>query len=525
MPFFVVLFIWATLIAYEADWPVFWGGASLMAGLALNANLVAIVPLLGVGVWFALITRRWQRLGKYWPLWPSVGIGIVIIVCLPLILYLVRSQLDTVNVLAARSYLWESKPTISTYAVNFPRLILQLLRQTGGVLTGQESLQDILGFPMLLVIWMATGLFATNRRLRSLLFVAVLPYLIIVPYFSAHYGILEPVRFTTYMTPLLACGMGMSADWVIQRLRQLTSKFRALRWGLYGGVTLLIALPLNSLASYYAHIEQNNLSGQVLYELASDMIRSSNDEKIYVAFSENFMLKLAGIPYVPEAYATAARRNFEFLPAEQIMGRLFTSPGPALLLLTDEDVTRIRQVAQLQEWPGAANQQARKLGYGLYRLDATIPLAKPDFVLTGEQAKKVAPQTLIHLQVGRLELIGYDLPEAARPGDVLKLRLYWRAQQPLPVNTYIGFVHLFAPDGTTLMSQSDRQLGQYLYPVNAWQSEEVIIDQPELSIPGTATAGTYIVRLGVYTWPSLQRLEIAGYPDNVFELKAITIGR
>jgi hypothetical protein len=520
MPFFTTTFLWLISEAVERDRPGLALAASIMAGLALQANLAAIVPVVGGWAWLAASARGRARLGRGWPGWPiAAGLGIAVVFS-PVIAYNVISRLNSANVLEQRGYLWESNPTVYTYLDNLRRLLLQLIRQMSGVMRGGEDVETVFGLPLVYAALIVLGLALAPARFRSLVAAISLPWIIVIPYFSAHYGLVDPVRFTSFLTPALAAGFAFAAErgLALAQKRQAGAAFIA------AGLALaLIAQPLWHLADYYRYVEENGWSGQTLRTLSEEMVRANRGEKVYIGFSER-SLTLAGIPYVPQAFLRFANIDQEFIPVDQIIGRLFESPRPATFLLTDEDAAILQQTVTLESWASPANDQAHQRGYGLYVLDTRQPLVKPDFVLSGEQARTIAPKFPLHVRVGEgLELLGYDMPEATPPGRPVELRFYWRAAQGMPPGTYMGFVHLFTPDGAALVAQSDRQLGQYRYPVNAWQPGEVVIDSQSLSVPDQAAAGHYVLRAGVYLWPSLERLTVSEFANNLIELRPLNV--
>ena len=122
-------------------------------------------------------------------------------------------------------------------------------------------------------------------------------------------------------------------------------------------------------------------------------------------------------------------------------------------------------------------------------------------------------------------LLGCAAPEFAPAGDVLLLDCYWRALGEMPPDRYVGFLHLIDPATSRPAAQDDHALGRESYPLNAWQTGEVIHERFTLSIPPGLPAGDYSLQLGVYTWPSLTRLTVPDSADNVVVLPPVRIDR
>jgi hypothetical protein len=525
LPFLTLIFLWSLARAIYTDHRGWLITSAVLAGLVIQSNAVGGLAIAGGWAWAALRARRSHRLGKHWPLWSLIGVLCVALVYSPVIAHNLNSDLASLDVVQQRSYLWEENPTARTFFNNETRLILQLVRQTSGVLMGDETLRTILGFPLLYLVWAVIGVAHATRRFSALPAMVLAPFLLVLPTFSSHYGMIDPMRFTSLLTPVLAACMGFAFATLwkrISRAGQSTS-----RWAPVAICVLVGALalyPLVLLFQYYDSIEKRHLSGRALLDL-SRQIATAHQEggRVYIGFDDHIMA-VAGMPYVPRAYLVFADVYQDFLPAEGIVGQLFEFSGPVTLILSDKSATAIQQVAPLVPWPSAANKEAGWLGYGAYTLKPGVPLVKPDFVLEGSDALNAAPEIEVDRLIdGNVHLIGYDAPTRGAPREMLTLRLYWQAVESMPPGTYIGFVHLYDSATDTLIAQNDHVLGQELYPINAWQPNEVIVDAYSLHVPPDVTLGEYSLRVGVYTWPDLIRLDVPEHPDDIIELGSIIV--
>jgi hypothetical protein len=520
LPFLTTLFLWCLSRAVDDDSYRWLVASAVAAGLALQSNPVSGLLVAGGLIWLVLRTRGASRLGRHWPLIPVIGGLCILVVYSPVIIYNATTGLGSVSTVGERSYLWQAEPTLRTFLTNSLRLGLQLVRQVGGVLVGDETLDTLLGMPLVYAVWMLVGLAFTTRRVSKLPLLTVLPFLVVFPYLSGHYGLIVPVRFTSLLTPVFAASMGLVLPAVLEEFAG-----SAKRWvmvvSLAGGV-MLAALPLLALFQYYAWIEENHLGGQTLIDLCQQMVEANRGEPVYVS-STSRMMRVHGIPYVPHAYLLMAGVRQEFLPPEQILARLYEFSGPAYLLVTDQDAVMLQRSAVLVPWGGAADEEAHLRGYGLYTLDASVELVKPDSVLMGAEAQDVAPQMPAGVDLDEMvELVGYDAVGRAQPGASVELVVYWRVVGTVPGGTYVGFVHLLDASGV-LIAQDDHVLGQERYPLGAWQPDEVVVDRYVLTIPEDAAHGEYALRAGVYTWPDLTRLQVPDHPDDIVELGALDV--
>lgn len=135
-----------------------------------------------------------------------------------------------------------------------------------------------------------------------------------------------------------------------------------------------------------------------------------------------------------------------------------------------------------------------------------------------------------------------DLPTAAQPAQYvldsaigltqvqfssdlkgsITLTLTWQSQQPVPYDA-TTFVHLRDADGDTL-AQIDRQPMDGRFPTSYWLPGQVITDVISLSSLPSTYDEPLVLSIGMYTWPSLDRLPVvdaAGTPqrDNAIVLE------
>ena len=526
LPFFTTLFLLLLTTAVETDQPGWLIAAGAAGGLALQTNLAGVLLIAGAGLWLTWHVRQCARLGRRWPLWPVLTGLALLAVYSPVIIHnILLVRLGTVTTLQQRSYLWETNPTVFTLLNNWLRLGMQFTRQISGVALGREDFQTIAGWPLLYAGWALAGMVYLTRRVSRLPLACFPLFVLIVPAVSSHFGILDPVRFTTPFTPIFAAGMGFTAAWVWEQInRRVPAPMKRRAQGsLVAMLAAAILFPLAPLSQYYDYVNVNHYEGAPLLALSREMVAANRGEPVYIGFSEAFRITL-GIPYLPELHLIMAGIPHSLLPPNQIIGQLFAGHGPAMLLLDDAQAATIERAAHLIPWPSAANQAAHAQGFGLYTLDTATPLEKPDFVLTLDRLGRLPPKATMDISVGgNLKLIGYDLPDHIAPGQTLTLTLYWRNIGPMPEATYMGFAHLFDTKSMQLLAQDDHILGHDQYPVNAWQLNDIVVDRYALPLSANATPASIIIQIGAYTWPDTQRLNVPGNPDNQVMLKPVSV--
>lgn len=127
--------------------------------------------------------------------------------------------------------------------------------------------------------------------------------------------------------------------------------------------------------------------------------------------------------------------------------------------------------------------------------------------------KTEAADTAVFADFGtQIALIGYDAPfRLAQPGDTLPLTLYWKAQQPQPIN-YQVFVHLLADDGS-LVAQSDK-LNPGDFPTRRWPLDKYVRDEHTLILPPDLAPGRYTVTTGLWNAAEGWRLPLFDPNEN-----------
>jgi hypothetical protein len=105
----------------------------------------------------------------------------------------------------------------------------------------------------------------------------------------------------------------------------------------------------------------------------------------------------------------------------------------------------------------------------------------------------------------QIALIGYDLTGEARPGEEIRLTLYWKAQRPLAIN-YQVFVHLLGPDGLPV-AQSDK-LNPGEFPTRRWPPDRYVRDEHRLLLPADLAPGPYRLTTGLWVMDDGWRLPL-----------------
>ena len=106
-----------------------------------------------------------------------------------------------------------------------------------------------------------------------------------------------------------------------------------------------------------------------------------------------------------------------------------------------------------------------------------------------------------------MDLLAAQFPTGTvRSGDVLPLTLLWRSVTRLDAD-YTVTVRLWDTAGRMVL-QTDQQPVDGFRPTSTWETGEIIRDNYALVLPADLASGYYRLTVGVYQWPSLQRLPL-----------------
>ncbi|MBN2305574.1 MAG: hypothetical protein JXQ72_13915, partial [Anaerolineae bacterium] len=128
------------------------------------------------------------------------------------------------------------------------------------------------------------------------------------------------------------------------------------------------------------------------------------------------------------------------------------------------------------------------------------------WVIPTFEAKLLADGVHVEFLDGALRLESYQIkPEAARPGDEVRISLFFRANRPLDHNYYLS-VHLLSHPEVDTWGQDDLQLGEWDYPSSAWIPGFAVRNDVYLTLPADIPApASYWVAVKVWQGPDLHR--------------------
>lgn len=524
VPLFYTAFLLALALAVRRNAGMWLVAAGGLLGLALQGNPVPALTLPGLAVWF--LAQRKLAIGLR-TRWPYLAGAALLLSYAPVIAYNLRYEWVGVTVAETRSYVWQPHSSLPVYVQNLGRLALQLCHQLGGVLTeGDETLATLAGPQVLLGIWGAAGLIYTARPRHAIgmTTLAVGSQLFIMPWLSNHYGITGATRFTTPLTPLMLVSMAALAAGAWDRARTRRPGLTTAPAARWAAAALLVALslwPLASLFRYYAGAQARGETNAHYYAFLDEFLQQWRGEKIYISETLG--------AFNPTEYLLAVKRvPYDLMSLGRLMEKLATGQetGRVTLILSKEDLARVRSQADLIVWDTPAMQAARKMNYGVYTIQDARQVRKPVFVLAQDAPPDLAVRRLEANWADQLAVIGYQ-PDADNtpPGGKLIVAVYWRAIGVISED-YTGFLHLVGPDGQ-LVTQDDHELGRGLYRTIFWQPDEIVRERYELTLPEDAPLGEYTLWLGAYRYPSVIRLPVrsASVParDDMVALGAVQV--
>jgi hypothetical protein len=138
------------------------------------------------------------------------------------------------------------------------------------------------------------------------------------------------------------------------------------------------------------------------------------------------------------------------------------------------------------------------------------PVIVGDFTIPSRLTALPTEATVLHAPLeNSLTLVGYTLAYSATAQvPTVDLHVFWQTQVTL-TESYHVFVHWLDADGH-LIAQSDGVPGANRYPTHKWLPGEIVEDVFHLASTEPVTRQPTHFAVGMYRWPSGQRLTVTG---------------
>ncbi|TEU10438.1 MAG: DUF2723 domain-containing protein [Anaerolineales bacterium] len=163
-----------------------------------------------------------------------------------------------------------------------------------------------------------------------------------------------------------------------------------------------------------------------------------------------------------------------------------------IVRLVDDILTTGRPIYLIKEMPGL------EIKYQLEPFGSLVQVVGPAVNKAPDYSQRV-------ILSEEVLLIGYDQePFSPRPGEELRVALYWQTQGKLE-RVYSSFVHLVDEKGQRVAG-SDQQPGGAFYPTDLWRTGEILRDEHAFTVPPETPPGKYRLLVGMYSYPSLKSL-------------------
>jgi hypothetical protein len=139
----------------------------------------------------------------------------------------------------------------------------------------------------------------------------------------------------------------------------------------------------------------------------------------------------------------------------------------------------------------------------------------------------VPEEAVLDVNVADLvHLTGYALDTSAfRAGGTLTVTLNWQVSAS-PAENFVVFTHLLNEDGV-LVAQWDAEPAGGRFPTSAWPEGSTFGHSASLQLPADLPPGDYRLLVGMYRWPSLERLSVLsdmpGAENDVIELQTVRV--
>jgi hypothetical protein len=143
----------------------------------------------------------------------------------------------------------------------------------------------------------------------------------------------------------------------------------------------------------------------------------------------------------------------------------------------------------------------------VWRLNSPVgSYARALRVPAGQSAQLALNQAASANFGGRVQLIGFERPTAAQPGEIMPVTIALEDVAPLD-RLYKVFLHLRGRDGA-IMAQDDRAPCANSLNEADWRPGNIVMESYQLSLPSDTPPGDYELWLGMYDAASGVRLPV-----------------
>jgi hypothetical protein len=151
--------------------------------------------------------------------------------------------------------------------------------------------------------------------------------------------------------------------------------------------------------------------------------------------------------------------------------------------------------------------------YGPIEHRFTTEARGPLWQVTERKAQEAVPEMARRADRrfgGSIVLIGYTVEPAGqlKPGDLLKLTLYWQATERI-YERYTVFTHV-VDEADVKVGQKDDEPQRGFEPTILWQPNQTVVDTVEVPIAADAKPGSYRLIVGMYNSVTQERLQAYG---------------
>ncbi len=206
----------------------------------------------------------------------------------------------------------------------------------------------------------------------------------------------------------------------------------------------------------------------------------------FVATDDPFLAFAAG-RLVPPSLTELSTKQIKVgnLMANDVKGTVLWYEAQVVLFSTN----RLERLPGLEDWVASVAAERRDFGeLRAYRLELPPSVSLSDPVRLGSE----------------IEPRGYALSgNELHPGEMLAVMLLWRCETP-PSADYHVFVHLVDGEGR-VWGQHDGPPAMGSRPTSQWMAGQRVFDVHPIEVE-QIPPGRYHLRVGMYGWPSLERL-------------------
>ncbi len=467
--------------------------SGLAGGVAFQTHPSAMAVLAGVAAGLLVWDRPWLRTPA-----PYIAAGAFLLGSFNYLLFHLLTGFQFLRQGDLAGLATSGPMTIASYWQGVAYILGTLHELVSGVSWPDPAIGAILALPRLAFSTAAAaGMWWAGRSGRWVMPVAVVSWILLFPLYNRQNEFL--FRYNALMVPVLCVGVALGAHQLWRWMEARRGDRVAVAVPCLAAIVVVAGLVAEfSYSAERSAVQPTNTQLARVAAATAGYVQPGEtvliDISLYQQRARDETLEARSLEYFLSFLRVASNRSEAV--TQNWVNRAMKGRDSQVAIVEPDTVPRLHRDFEVEVLPrseaflaDAGGGNRVPVGVRLHRRLASLPPdAMPVSARLGDQ----------------IQLVGYRLsaPEIALDAPI-KVVLYWRVTRPIEED-YTTFVQLIgAQDNKAAQRDGPAEYG----PTSVWPAGEIVPVEYELKLKEGALPGEARLLVGMYTWPSLERLE------------------